>query len=210
MSRATKALAALAALAASSAAHPPPPRSPARVGGELLAASSADGRNLTTPQSARRIFPLRAGWTTRRRAVLLVPPHVSRGTAPSSCCDLGARRMSLTSRRPRTMTQSSSRPCPRLSPVRMRAGRRTTSCGSLADRSAGRRERAVAPIMLSFQRTRTLVHLDEGQDFGDLSDARCSPRRPARVNRVSRGSEKPPPRGVLPDVGREPGCVIFA
>ena len=52
--------------------------------------------------------------------------------------------------------------------------------------------------------------LDEGQELqATLAHAfRCSvPRIVSRVDRVSRGSEEPAPRGILPGLGREPGCV---
>ena len=38
-------------------------------------------------------------------------------------------------------------------------------------------------------------------------DYRYRPR--PRPGEPEGGSEKPPPRGILPDVGREPGCVIY-
>lgn len=54
--------------------------------------------------------------------------------------------------------------------------------------------------------------LDEGQELqATLAHAfRCSvPRIVSRVDALLRGSEEPAPRGVLPGVGREPGCVTL-
>ena len=54
--------------------------------------------------------------------------------------------------------------------------------------------------------------LDEGQELqATLAHAfRCSvPRIVSRVDALLRGSEEPAPWGVLPGVGREPGCVAL-
>ena len=72
--------------------------------------------------------------------------------------------------------------------------------------------------MLSFQRTRSGTGWMKGKSLQATRAhwtleafrlAHTVPRIVSRVDALLRGSERPAPRGVLPGVGREPGCVTL-